>query len=250
MTSPIGQHFRVISKGKEFKMADTQQKTPGAERSEKLQNYLILVLQAIMVVGLVLAVIAGHWQDVLTVTGIIVLVRFPGIISRRSRLFVPPEFELMAVLFVFASLFLGELHGYYTRYWWWDIALHTLSGLLLGIFGFLLIYVLNEDDTVEMRLKPRFVALFAFFFAVAVGALWEIFEFSMDQLAGLNMQKPMLDDPSGLTDTMWDLIVDTIGAAIVSVVGWWHMRMSKRSIFDNWIQKFLRSNPQLFSRDT
>jgi hypothetical protein len=49
---------------------------------------------------------------------------------------------------------------------------------------------------------------------------WEIFEFSMDQIFGLNMQKPMLGDPSGLTDTMWDMIVNLIGAAIVSLSGW------------------------------
>src|SRR5690606_11091243 len=116
-----------------------------------------------------------------------------------------PEFEVLALIFIFASLFLGEVRGYYIRYWWWDIALHTASGLLLGIWGFLLVYVLNESQDIEMQMKPRFVALFAFFFAVGCGALWEIFEFAMDQLFGMNMQKPMLNDPSGLTDTMWDL---------------------------------------------
>jgi len=59
---------------------------------------------------------------------------------------IPPEFQVLAVGFVFASLFLGEIRSYYLRIWWWDIALHTSSGLLLGILGFLLIYVLNENE--------------------------------------------------------------------------------------------------------
>jgi hypothetical protein len=39
--------------------------------------------------------------------------------------------------------------------------------------------------------------LFAFVFAVAGGALWQIFEFAADRLFGMQMQKPMFDDPRG-----------------------------------------------------
>ncbi len=152
----------------------------------------------------------------------------------------------MTVAFVFASLFLGEILEFYIRIWWWDIALHTTSGLLLGIFGFLLVYILNESTNVELNMKPRFVALFAFLFAVAVGAIWEIFEFTMDKSLGMQMQKPMLNDPSGLTDTMWDLIVDTIGAAIISALGWWYMLNGKDSWLENGIQRFIEKNPRFF----
>jgi hypothetical protein len=66
------------------------------------------------------------------------------------------------------------------------------------------------------------------------------------------MQKPMLGDPSGLTDTMWDLIVDTLGASAIALLGWWHMDSNKRSFIDHWIQKFIDQNPRMFrarSRD-
>jgi uncharacterized membrane protein YjdF len=95
-------------------------------------------------------------------------------------------------------------------------------------------------------MRPRFVALFAFLFAVAVGALWEIFEFAIDRTFGTQMQKPMLNDPSGLTDTMWDLIVDTLGALGISVFGWWYMRRGADSFIEIWIQKFIARNPDLF----
>ena len=200
-----------------------------------------------MTIGLLLAIRAQHWQNVFTITCIILLMIAPSRLGHRYRIQIPPEFELMAILFVFASMFLGELHGYYVRYWWWDIALHTTSGLLLGVFGFLLIYILNEDSRVQLKMRPGFVSLFAFMFAVSLATVWEIFEFSMDQLLGTNMQKAMWRDPSGLTDTMWDLIVDTLGAATVAISGWWHLKMEKKSIFDGWIQKFIERNPRLFS---
>ncbi|MEX1237387.1 MAG: hypothetical protein WD994_03870, partial [Pseudomonadales bacterium] len=163
------------------------------------------------------------------------------------RVFIPAEFELVAVAFIFASLFLGEIYGYYTRFWWWDIALHTTSGLLLGVIGFLLVHVLNETEDIGLHMKPGFVAFFAFLFAVGIGALWEIFEFCMDRLLGLNMQKEMLGDPSGLTDTMWDLIVDAIGALVIAMVGYGYLKKAgNRSFLERWIQSFIQANPRLF----
>jgi len=72
--------------------------------------------------------------------------------------------------------------------------------------------------------KPGFVAVFAFMFSVGIGALWEIFEFPMDRIFATNMQKPMLGDPSGPTDTMWDLIVDTVGAAAIALMGYRYLK--------------------------
>lgn len=218
------------------------------DRATRVHWWVVTVLQVIMGLALVLAIYERQWLTATITLGIILLMFAPAVLGRRLKLYIPPEFELLALVFVFAALFLGEVRGYYARFWWWDIALHTTSGLLLGILGFLLVYVLNESERIELHMRPRFVAFFAFFFAVAVGALWEIFEFAMDQIFGTNMQKPMLGDPSGLTDTMWDLIVDTVGAAVISAAGWWYMKRDRRSIVELWIRKFIAGNPALFRR--
>jgi uncharacterized membrane protein YjdF len=149
-------------------------------------------------------------------------------------------------LFLFASFFLGEVQRYYERITWWDQALHVGSGLLLGILGFLLVYVLNANKRIDIHLRPSFVALFAFLFAMFVGTLWEIFEFAMDSFFGTNMQKPKFGDPSGLTDTMWDLLVDMLGALAISVYGWWYMHDPEQSFIERWIEKFIARNPGLF----
>jgi len=103
--------------------------------------------------------------------------------------------------------------------------------------------VLNEMEHVEFYMRPRFLALFAFMFAMGMGALWEIFEFAMDQAFGLNMQK------SGLVDTMWDLIVEACGALLITIMGWGYMHAkSRESFLEKWIQAFVRANPRLFRR--
>lgn len=233
-------------------MQDPESKLPIDQDSqspaERIHWIVIALLQLVMAAELVFALLERQWFTGFLVVAIMFATLLPVILGRRFQVRIPPEFSVLAVLFVFASLFLGEIRDFYARIWWWDIALHASSGLLLGILGFVLVYTLNEDSRVDLRMRPRFVALFAFFFAVAVGAVWEIFEFSMDRLFGMNMQKPMFADPSGLTDTMWDLILDTVGAACVSLFGWRHLRRGKRSFIANGIRKFIESNPRFFRR--
>lgn len=205
---------------------------------------LTFFLQATLIVGVVLFVLQGRFLTASVTAAIIVVTLLPLVLGRRFDVMIPPEFELFTVLFVYASLFLGEVHGYYIRYWWWDAVLHTGSGFLLGVLGFLLVYVLNERPDVGVHMRPRFVALFAFMFAVGMGALWEIFEFAMDQFFGMNMQK------SGLIDTMWDLIVDTVGAGVIACLGWIYLRTAgSNSFLERWIVGFIHANPRLFKHD-
>ncbi|MEO6031947.1 MAG: hypothetical protein ABIP61_08625 [Burkholderiaceae bacterium] len=212
----------------------------------RLRVGIVLVLQIIMAVQLVALLVQGSWVSGVWLLAIMALTSAPLWLGNRLPVRFPAEYELLAILFVFAALFLGEFHSYYERFWWWDVALHSVSGLLLGILGFLLVYMLNENRRIDMRMRAGFVALFAFAFAVTAGTLWEILEFAADQLLGMQMQKPMLGDPSGLTDTMWDLIVDTLGAAVISGFGWWHLKRERRSFIDDWTDRLVDKNPRLF----
>lgn len=224
----------------------TENDPPEKSLAARVHWGTVTILQVVMVVELVLVLLDSQWLNAFLIVTILAITLAPSVLRRRLQVHIPPEFQVLTIAFVFASLFLGEVRSYYERFWWWDMALHASSGLLLGIFGFLLVYVLNEHERVDLHMRPRFVALFAFLFAVAVGAIWEIFEFGMDRIFGTNMQKPMFADPSGLADTMWDLIVDTLGALTISALGWWYMKKQKRSFIEMWVRKFIEHNPRLF----
>jgi hypothetical protein len=151
---------------------------------------VLVVLELVMGVSLVLLALRGDWAQAAFVGGIMAVCLVPTL-SRRMSVEIPSEVSLAAVLFVFASLFLGEVHHWYELYPWWDAALHTTSGLLLGLLGF-------------------------------------------------------INDPSGLTDTMQDLIVDTIGAAVVSLWGWRYLRRPRASRIDSWAARFMARHPRVF----
>lgn len=212
-----------------------------SKRSHSLHKWLSAVLQVAILFGLIIALYERYWLNVFLISGILLLTFLPTFVSRRLAVFIPPEFEMATIVFIFASLFLGEIRGYYLKFWWWDIILHSSSAFLLGILGFLLVYVLNQSEKIDLYMKPIFMAMFSFAFAVSVGVLWEIFEYAMDRVFALKMQK-------GLVDTMWDLIVDTAGALVISLIGYVYMQRGEKSFIESHITRFIESNPNLFLR--
>lgn len=208
--------------------------------------YLILtgVIQLLLVIGLVLFAFRRDWENVFLTTLVILLTLLPAFAWRRYRIFIPPEFQLVAAAFVFLSLFLGSAANFYYRYWWWDVVLHTGSGFLLGIIGFIAMFVLNQTDRLPAGIKPGFVCFFGVTFAVFLGVLWEIFEFAMDRFTDFNMQSL----ETGAVDTMQDLIVDTIGAVIVALMAYAYYRTGRYSFVIDGVRGFLRKNPGLFRK--
>lgn len=231
-------------------MTDFQSKnSPSAgppDLAARIHHWIVIVVVTVMAVELAWILLERQWLSAFLVVTIMAVILAPTLLGDWLPVKVPAEFQILAVLFAFAALFLGEFRSYYERIWWWDTALHVCSGLLLGILGFLLVYVLNENRRIDLNMRPSFVALFAFLFAVSGGAIWEIFEFAMDGIFGANMQNSKFGDPSGLIDTMLDLIVDTLGALAISLYGWHYLRNPERSFIDRWIQKFITRNPTLF----
>lgn len=214
--------------------------------SERIIRGAINALIIIMSAELIWALTKMQWLNAFLISVILTIIIAPVFLRRKIPFQIPIEFHIFIIVFIFLTLFLGEVRSFYERIWWWDIMLHMTSGLLLGVMGFLLVYALNEHDRIDVYLRPKFVALFAFLFAVSIGSLWELFEFFMDETFSMNMQKPMLNDPSGLTDTMWDLLMDVVGALIISSMGWWYLNHGSSAFIERWTVKFINKKPHLF----
>lgn len=157
-------------------------------------------------------------QQLLVLSGIVVLLLTftPALLERKLRVALPVEFTLLTCAFLFASFALGEAGDFYERFWWWDLLLHGVSAMITGIIGFLSIYVFYM--THRIRVEPIYVAVLTFGLAVAVGTIWEIFEFLADWSLGLNMQK------SGLVDTMTDLMINAAGAIVAATMGYLYVK--------------------------
>lgn len=194
---------------------------PDSKQSEtnwvdRIELGIALVLQIGIVVAVVGEFIQGEWRPAFAGTVVLVLSFAPAIIEKRLRVPLPTEFTLATCIFLYASFALGEMRDFYERIWWWDLALHGLSAMMIGTVGFLSVYVFYMTN--RIRIAPLWIATITFAIAVTVGTLWEIFEFLMDNYFGLNMQK------SGLPDTMTDLTINSAGAMVAAVIAYLYVR--------------------------
>ncbi len=118
-------------------------------------------------------------------------------------------------LFIFFAIFCGEVFSFYSRFTHFDSFLHVLSGALLSGVGFQIIQTLDKTKSLPIA----FHVLFAFTFAMTLGAFWEMYEFTGDRLLGLNMQR--FEGQVGwhaLYDTMKDIFCNTAGSLTCSIV--------------------------------
>lgn len=195
-----------------------------------------LALACVMAV----AVFQARWSLGFVAGATLVLSLTPVLVARLADIKVPASFVVAVVMFVGGTLFLGEVLDFYERFWWWDIAMHGGSAVAFGLIGFVLVFMMFQGD--RFAAPPFAMAIFAFAFALAIGTLWEVFEFSMDHLFGLNMQK------SGLMDTMGDLVVNSVGALIGAGSGYVYLKEREHGGLTGLIDEFVRRNPRLFRR--
>ncbi len=200
---------------------------------------LVLLIWVALLFELVSAIYLKNWIPVLVTTATLALTVLTIIFKDRFEIKLPMRFAAAIVVFVFATLFLGDVKDFYERFWWWDAILHGFSALAFGLLGFVCIFMLFDGD--RFAAPPLAIALLSFCVAVCIGAVWEIFEFAMDQIFGLNMQK------SGLVDTMWDLIVDCLGAFTGAFAGYLYLKSGEGTLA-GWIEDFVGQNRKRFGK--
>lgn len=240
---------------------DTARRLKATIRQQPAVFAVYVVLRLIVVAELVLSILRGEYESAFICLLVLILFILPFFIQQNFGIQLPTTLEIIILLFIFAAEILGELEGYFITYPNWDTMLHTTTGFLCAATGFALIDILNRNSRIKFQLSPVYVALAAFCFSMTVGVLWEFFEFGMDRLFHLDMQKDtvvqsitsvMLDPTNsntpitidgihsvavngndlgfdgyldiGLYDTMEDLFVNFIGAVTFSVIGYFYIK--------------------------
>lgn len=259
--------------------------TSRKEKREQLKGYIkqhpilfavYLILRLIVAGMLVLNLLQGDYESSFVCVLVLVLFLVPSFVEKRLHIDIPSVMEVMILLFIFAAEILGELGSYYQQYPYWDTMLHITNGFLCAAFGFSLIDILSRNKQEKFRLSPLYVALAAFCFSMTVGVVWEFFEYGMDCLFRMDMQKDTVVhllcstklDPTatnqvvvleniqavtvngqelglggyldiGLHDTMADLLVNFVGAVVFSVIGYVYVRRRGQGRTGFFVRHFL-----------
>lgn len=230
-------------------------------RENKSTFWVYTILRALVIVVMILQIFNRNFENVFLCILTLFLMVLPSIMQATFKVEIPSLFEIIILCFIFAAEILGEISAFYIMFPHWDTILHTLNGFLCAAIGFSLVDVMNNQSKLKFQLSPAFMAIISFCFSMTIGVLWEFFEFGMDTIWHLDMQKDTIIntittvklDPAhsnarvsitgiedvvingeslglggyldiGLLDTMYDLIVNFVGAIVFSVIGFFYTK--------------------------
>lgn len=183
-------------------------------------------MRVIVAIGAAVFLLKEEWASGFATILVLILMVVQSLLRGHHKMYLPFELDFGIVFFVFITFSLGHINDFYNRIPQWDKFIHFESGFLLGLSGYVLIYILNEHKNIKLELSPGFISIFSVVFSMAIGVVWEIIEFAMDILARTNYWQGLT-----VTDTMEDLIADTVGAIIFSIIGYLWMKRRLRLPF-------------------
>lgn len=240
------------------------------QSSERHKLIVYLILRFLVLLCMVREIFLGNIMNALLCVLSLILFLLPVFVEKTFKVDLPNTLEIIILLFIFSAEILGEINSFYLKIDNFDNLLHTLNGFLCAGVGFSLVNLLN-DNIESFKLSPVFVVIVAFCFSMTIGILWEFFEYGMDKYFNFDMQKDTyiaeinsveFDETKsneietindidktiiidkdlntyqlngyldiGLFDTMDDLKVNFVGAAIFSAFGYVYLKTKEKFKF-------------------
>lgn len=144
----------------------------------------------------IFAVIFTHLWDFFQIFG-----------TRSFIIEVSPDSATGLNIFIFVAVCIGSTVNNRTDFEHIDLLTHFVAGLISAYFGYDLANIIFRK---RGYLGPAVSSFFSICFAQFIAVGWEIYEFSMDSIYGLNLQRR----ETGVLDTMTDFCVCAAGSVL------------------------------------
>ena len=138
----------------------------------------------------------------------------------RNKTVISDSLIALYCIYCLFALICGVMLNFYDLVPWWDLLMHLIAGVILGIVGNSMINKIQKGKKTD----PLIRLIFIIGVACIGGIVWEIYEFAIDSWLGLDTQNALL---TGAGDTMGDIITDLIGGILAGV---YFAKFDKRGI--------------------
>lgn len=145
----------------------------------------------------------------------------PLIIKRRFDITLPWILNFFIVFALYLNMAGIYLEWYIQYSPFYDKFSHFFGSITVALLSFVYVAIIERYSKIKLGRINSFI--FIIIFTMALGGLWEIIEFSTDQLLGTKNQY-------GLEDTMYDLIFDLIGGVVVAIISYMNFDVMKKKI--------------------
>jgi hypothetical protein len=149
----------------------------------------------------------GHQSEFIIAITALALTALPNLILRDARL--RQTATTVCTVLLAAHITIGMFGGMYETSTLYDKVMHLLGS---GAIAYLLMVAVHRCcDDHHINLPTSLFPIVLLCGTLAIGTLWELFEFAVDQFGTFNAQR-------GLHDTMLDLIANTVGGGIMTTI--------------------------------
>lgn len=180
----------------------------------KINIVLAFITWFINIVFLIIGIILKNNESNFYVSIILAFI-FPLIIPMIEIVFkkrIPYLLEIVVCIQTILALSISQTFNMYENWKNWDMLLHGMMGLEGTIIGYFICIIYGGTD---WNFFKKVVFIIAFVLAFA--SLWEIMEYTCDNIFNTDFQKVFdPNEKSGVSDTMNDIIIALI-VCLVSV---------------------------------
>ena len=174
-----------------------------------LRHVPLIAVEVVLLVSFIGDTVGGNPESAFMAMGLLQVSLTPVVIEAIARVRIPMYLQLLYAVLIFTGGFMGSYLRFYDVWEPWDTVVHFYSGIMIALWVDFILRAVMRKHRFEM---PRWLhAVVITSFSALVAMLWEIGEFTADQMTGSRAQ---IDN----YDTMIDMITGTLSALIVALI--------------------------------
>ena len=178
------------------------------ERLSLLKKINITLIMGMIIGTLYFVIFKFNSNKIISYLLVVPILCFPSILNKTKYKMGDKE-RLFYYIFIFLADYLGCIVNLYNTTNWYDTLVHFCSGFFSFLVG---LFILDRSGIEVSNIFYRI--FFCICVVMFIASIWELFEFEVDSLLGMNLQHSI---DTGVRDTMFDILVAFIGGLIFSV---------------------------------
>lgn len=194
-------------------------------------NQILMFIAIIGGIGYgIIKITDGDFYSSLICFSIIPVMFVPYLLEKIFHLKFTNQMATIYYIYIFFAHFLGSILNFYYLIPGYDKVMHFLSGMLSAFIALILLVHMKHYKKRDLF----FTILFVIAITLSIASLWEFYEFTFDNLFGKDAQNVVA---TGVSDTMWDMIMAFLGSIIVIILYIREVRRKKAGIVLKFIEE-------------
>ena len=156
--------------------------------NKKVCNLLDNILRIIIVILILVKIINLEFEDIGMLVLTFILTFYNWFLKKVFKINLNIYSRILLSLLIFLAQCLGTTLNFYDLYDNWDLIVHFIFGIVMFIVGYDIFSNLDKRYC-DIKLNKKIKIIFSILFALSVGSICEMYEYSVDWILNLDTQR-------------------------------------------------------------